>query len=62
MRGTPYIVRPQAGLLRPKSGGLGADLAGRVAAVGRDVTGLAPGGLIPATVTGLSRYLRLVPA
>jgi len=33
MRGTPYIVRAQAGLSRPKANGLGADLAGHVEAV-----------------------------
>jgi NADPH:quinone reductase-like Zn-dependent oxidoreductase len=38
MRGTPYLVRPQAGLLRPKAGALGADMAGCVAAVGKNVT------------------------
>ena len=43
MRGTPYLVRPQAGLLRPKASGLGADMAGYVAAVGKNVTKFAPG-------------------
>jgi NADPH:quinone reductase-like Zn-dependent oxidoreductase len=43
MRGTPYIVRPLGGLLRPKNGVLGADMAGRVAEVGKNVTAFAPG-------------------
>jgi NADPH:quinone reductase-like Zn-dependent oxidoreductase len=43
MRGTPYVVRAQAGLSRPKVHGLGADVAGVVEAVGRNVTGFQPG-------------------
>lgn len=43
MRGTPYIVRAQAGLLRPKSSRLGADMAGQVEAVGKNVTKFAAG-------------------
>jgi NADPH:quinone reductase-like Zn-dependent oxidoreductase len=43
MRGTPYLVRPQAGLLRPRASGLGADMAGYVAAVGNNVTKFVPG-------------------
>ncbi len=38
MRGTPYVLRLQAGLRRPKTTGLGADVAGRVEAVGANVT------------------------
>ena len=37
MRGAPYIVRPAFGLRRPRSRVRGADLAGVVEAVGRDV-------------------------
>ncbi len=44
MRGTPYLVRPRAGLLRPKTSGLGVDMAGYVGAVGKNVTRFAPGG------------------
>jgi NADPH:quinone reductase-like Zn-dependent oxidoreductase len=29
MRGVPYIMRPQAGVRRPKNGMLGRDIAGR---------------------------------
>jgi NADPH:quinone reductase-like Zn-dependent oxidoreductase len=43
MRGTPYLVRLQNGLSRPRPHGLGADLAGVVDAVGRNVTGFQPG-------------------
>ncbi len=43
MRGTPYIMRMATGLLRPKNNGLGADLAGQVEAVGKNVTRFRPG-------------------
>ncbi|MGW4962439.1 NAD(P)-dependent alcohol dehydrogenase [Nonomuraea sp. NPDC004186] len=43
MRGTPYVVRSMSGLSRPKPIGMGADLAGCVEAVGRNVTRLRPG-------------------
>jgi len=43
MRGTPYVVRAAAGLSRPKAKGLGADMAGQVEAVGKDVTEFRPG-------------------
>jgi len=38
MRGTPYGVRIIAGLRKPKFTGLGADVAGQIDAVGRNVT------------------------
>ena len=38
LTGVPYIVRPSFGLRRPRGRVLGADLAGVVAAVGRDVS------------------------
>jgi NADPH:quinone reductase-like Zn-dependent oxidoreductase len=43
MRGTPYVVRATAGLTRPRAAGLGADAAGVVEAVGRNVTDFRPG-------------------
>jgi len=43
MTGTPYITRPEAGLRRPKNGVRGADVAGRVEAVGESVTEFQPG-------------------
>jgi NADPH:quinone reductase-like Zn-dependent oxidoreductase len=43
MRGTPYLVRIQAGLSKPKRKTRGADLAGQVEAVGKNVTRLQPG-------------------
>src|SRR5947207_7256977 len=38
MRGTPYLLRIQAGLRKPKETRLGVDVAGQVEAVGRNVT------------------------
>jgi NADPH:quinone reductase-like Zn-dependent oxidoreductase len=43
MTGTPYIMRLESGIGRPKSARLGVDFAGTVAAVGRNVTGFRPG-------------------
>jgi len=45
MRGTPFVVRFMAGLSRPKASEtrLGADMAGSVEAVGRNVTEFQPG-------------------
>jgi NADPH:quinone reductase-like Zn-dependent oxidoreductase len=43
LTGTPYVVRPSAGLRRPKARVLGLDLAGTVEAVGRGVTRFRPG-------------------
>ncbi|MFB4277266.1 NAD(P)-dependent alcohol dehydrogenase [Nonomuraea sp. MTCD27] len=43
LRGSPYIFRAMAGLTRPKAHGLGADFAGEVEAVGKDVTAFQPG-------------------
>jgi NADPH:quinone reductase-like Zn-dependent oxidoreductase len=38
MTGTPYLVRPEMGLLKPKNPLFGTDFAGTVEAVGKDVT------------------------
>ena len=43
MTGLPYFSRLQMGLRRPKVGILGADLAGQIEAVGKDVTQFRPG-------------------
>jgi NADPH:quinone reductase-like Zn-dependent oxidoreductase len=43
MRGTPLFLRTMSGLLRPKHRILGVDLAGRIEAVGRNVTQFQPG-------------------
>jgi NADPH:quinone reductase-like Zn-dependent oxidoreductase len=43
MRGKPYIIRLGAGPSKPKNTILGADLAGQVEAVGRNVTQFKPG-------------------
>ena len=43
MRGEPYFMRTSEGLGKPKNTGLGADVAGRVEAVGRNVTQVQPG-------------------
>jgi NADPH:quinone reductase-like Zn-dependent oxidoreductase len=51
MRGTPGLLRLGLGLPRPRKPGVGADLAGEVAAVGPSVTLLRPGD----EVFGLSR-------
>jgi NADPH:quinone reductase-like Zn-dependent oxidoreductase len=43
MRGVPYVMRPQAGLGKPKNSVLGRDIAGQVEAVGKAVTRLRTG-------------------
>ncbi|MEM9805180.1 MAG: alcohol dehydrogenase catalytic domain-containing protein [Cyanobacteria bacterium P01_D01_bin.56] len=44
MRGTPFLVRLMfGGILKPKIKTLGADVAGRVVAVGKGVTQFKPG-------------------
>ena len=43
MRGKPYFTRLMFGLLKPRAHGFGADLAGEVEVVGKDVTRFRPG-------------------
>lgn len=43
LRGEPWVARLSSGLRRPKRPTLGADIAGRVVAVGRGVTRFQPG-------------------
>lgn len=38
MRGTPYLIRAISGVSKPRAKGLGADMAGVVAAIGTEVT------------------------
>ncbi|HSJ89210.1 MAG TPA: NAD(P)-dependent alcohol dehydrogenase [Anaerolineales bacterium] len=43
MEGKPFLARMGEGLLKPQNPKLGADIAGRVEAVGKNVTGFKPG-------------------
>jgi NADPH:quinone reductase-like Zn-dependent oxidoreductase len=43
LRATPFLIRFMSGLLKPKHKILGADVAGRVEAVGKNVTQFQPG-------------------
>jgi NADPH:quinone reductase-like Zn-dependent oxidoreductase len=43
VRGTPYLVRMMGGIRKPKDTRLGADVAGQVDAVGKNVTRFKPG-------------------
>ncbi|HUP49396.1 MAG TPA: NAD(P)-dependent alcohol dehydrogenase [Thermoanaerobaculia bacterium] len=52
MRGTPYIMRPESGLRRPKVTRLGVDFSGTVEAVGKNVRELAPGDAVFGGRTG----------
>lgn len=63
MTGEPYVVRLAFGLRRPRHGIPGMDLAGVVAAVGKDVTTLRPGDAVFgwSTAGTLAEYAR-VPA
>jgi NADPH:quinone reductase-like Zn-dependent oxidoreductase len=64
MRGEPYAVRIVAGGLRkPKDTRLGADVAGEIEAVGRDITQFKPGdGVFGYPAKGHSRSMRVRPS
>lgn len=53
MRGIPYLLRPAAGLRRPKASGLGADMAGHVESAGRYMTRFALGDEVFDSLGGL---------
>ena len=58
MRGTPYVMRLQAGLRKPKVTQLGVDFAGTVEAAGKSVRALKPGDDVLGVRTGaLAEYL-----
>src|SRR4030095_15911707 len=58
MRGTPYVLRAQAGLRRPKDNRLGIDMAGVVESVGRNVTRFRPGDEVFGSANGaLAEYV-----
>src|SRR5437870_10072726 len=52
MRGAPFLARLAGGLRKPKDPRLGADIAGRVEAVGNNVTQFQPGDEVFGTVKG----------
>ena len=52
MRGTPYLVRLMTGVPKPKAARLGADVAGKVETVGRNITQLKPGDEVFGTCSG----------
>ncbi len=52
MRGEPFLARLTAGLLKPKNKILGADIAGRVEAVGRNVKQFQPGDEVFGDISG----------
>jgi NADPH:quinone reductase-like Zn-dependent oxidoreductase len=52
MRGAPFLARLGEGLLKPKNPKLGADIAGRVEAIGSNVTEFQPGDEVFGVCTG----------
>ena len=52
LRADPFLVRLASGLLKPKHKILGADIAGRVEAVGRNVTRFQPGDEVFGDISG----------
>ncbi|MDQ3197962.1 MAG: NAD(P)-dependent alcohol dehydrogenase, partial [Verrucomicrobiota bacterium] len=71
LRGTPYIMRMETGLRKPKSGRFGVDFSGTVEAVGSKVThfkpgdevfGGRPGALAEYVVAGAEKAVVMKPA
>jgi NADPH:quinone reductase-like Zn-dependent oxidoreductase len=64
LRGTPWLLRLTAGLLKPKNIFLGADVAGRIEAVGKNVTQFQPGDEVfgDLSVSGRSAFAEYVCA
>jgi NADPH:quinone reductase-like Zn-dependent oxidoreductase len=52
LRGDPFLFRFMSGLLKPKNTILGADIAGRVESVGRNVTQFLPGDAVFGDLSG----------
>ncbi|MEI6778120.1 MAG: NAD(P)-dependent alcohol dehydrogenase [Chloroflexales bacterium] len=52
LRAEPFLIRLMSGLLKPKHTILGADIAGRVEAVGRNVTQFQPGDAVFGDISG----------
>ncbi len=52
LRADPFLIRLASGLLKPKNTILGADIAGRVEAVGRNVTQFRPGDQVFGDISG----------
>lgn len=55
LRGEPFLVRPDSGLFKPKYKILGADIAGRVEAVGAAVTRFQPGAEVFGDISDVGR-------
>jgi NADPH:quinone reductase-like Zn-dependent oxidoreductase len=55
LRADPFLVRLDSGLLKPKNEILGADIAGRVEAVGSNVKQFKPGDEVFGDISGCSR-------
>jgi NADPH:quinone reductase-like Zn-dependent oxidoreductase len=62
MRGHPLFMRGSEGFGKPKNTGLGADVAGRVEAIGRDVTDFQAGDdVFGMSIKTLAEYVRVSP-
>jgi len=61
MRGAPFLARLEGGLRKPKDPRLGADFAGRVEAVGSNVTQFQPGDEVYGAYTGSFAEYATVP-